>query len=52
MVARLARSGAFRIEPGERKEVYLVESSPRGGGRAVLHRRPYALPGDKFTPTS
>lgn len=40
---------AWRIEPGERKEVYLVESSPKGGGRAVLHHRPYALPGDKFT---
>jgi len=40
---------AFRIEPGERKEVYLIESSPPGGGRAILHTRPYALPGDKFT---
>ncbi|MBW8883889.1 MAG: prolyl oligopeptidase family serine peptidase, partial [Planctomycetia bacterium] len=40
---------AFRIEPGDNKEVYLVESSPRGGGRAVLHSRPYPLPGDKFT---
>ncbi len=40
---------AWRIEPGERKEVYLIETSPRGGGRAVLHHRPYALPGDKFT---
>lgn len=40
---------AFRIEPGERKEVYLVESSPRGGGRAKMSSRPYALPGDKFT---
>jgi dipeptidyl aminopeptidase/acylaminoacyl peptidase len=40
---------AFRIEPGDRKEVYLVESSPRGGGRARLHTRPYPLPGDKFT---
>jgi dipeptidyl aminopeptidase/acylaminoacyl peptidase len=39
---------AFRTEPGERKEVYLVESSPRGGGRAKLQTRPYALPGDKF----
>ena len=28
---------AFRIEPGERKEVHLVESSPPGGGRAMLH---------------
>src|SRR6266581_710727 len=39
---------AFRIEPGERKEVYLVQSSPPGGGRAKLQTRPYALPGDKF----
>jgi dipeptidyl aminopeptidase/acylaminoacyl peptidase len=40
---------AFRIEPGDNKEVYLIESSPPGGGRAKLHSRPYALPGDKFT---
>ena len=40
---------AWRIEPGDRKEVYLVESSPRDGGRAKLHTRPYPLPGDKFT---
>jgi dipeptidyl aminopeptidase/acylaminoacyl peptidase len=40
---------AFQIEPGESKEVHLVESSPRSGGRAVLHSRVYALPGDKFT---
>ncbi len=40
---------AFRIEPGENKEVYLIESSPPGGGRAKLRTRPYALPGDKFT---
>ena len=40
---------AFRIEPGDEKEVYLVESSPSGGGRAVLHKRPYPLAGDKFT---
>jgi dipeptidyl aminopeptidase/acylaminoacyl peptidase len=39
---------AFRIEPGERKEVYLIESSPTEGGRAKLQTRPYALPGDKF----
>jgi dipeptidyl aminopeptidase/acylaminoacyl peptidase len=39
----------FRIEPGESKEVYLVESSPNGGGRAKLQSRPYALPGDRFT---
>jgi Tol biopolymer transport system component len=40
---------AFRIEPGEQKEVYLVESSPKAGGRAVLHTRKYPLPGDNFT---
>jgi dipeptidyl aminopeptidase/acylaminoacyl peptidase len=40
---------AFRIETAERKDVYYVESSPKGGGRAVLHTRPYALPGDPFT---
>jgi dipeptidyl aminopeptidase/acylaminoacyl peptidase/uncharacterized protein (DUF885 family) len=40
---------AFRIEPGERKEVYLVQSSPPGGGRAKFQTRPYALPGDRFT---
>jgi dipeptidyl aminopeptidase/acylaminoacyl peptidase len=39
----------FRIEPGERKEVHFVETSPKSGGRAILHSRPYALPGDKFT---
>jgi dipeptidyl aminopeptidase/acylaminoacyl peptidase len=41
---------AFRIDPGERKEVYLIESSPKDGGRAKLQTRPYALPGDKFSP--
>jgi len=40
---------AFRIRPGDRKEVYRIESSPRGGGRAVLHADPYALPGDRLT---
>jgi dipeptidyl aminopeptidase/acylaminoacyl peptidase len=40
---------AWRVEPGESKEVYLIESAPEGGGRAKLHSRPYALPGDKFT---
>lgn len=40
---------AFRIEPGDRKEVHLVESSPDRGGRAKLSSRPYPLPGDKFT---
>jgi len=39
---------AFRVEPGDNKEVYLIESSPVGGGRAKFRSRPYALPGDKF----
>jgi dienelactone hydrolase len=47
---------AFRMEPGDRKEVYRVQSSPagtgdaKGGGvgRAVLQTGPYALPGDKL----
>jgi dienelactone hydrolase len=39
---------AWRIEPGDGKEVYLIESSPAGGGRAKLSKRPYSLPGDKF----
>jgi dipeptidyl aminopeptidase/acylaminoacyl peptidase len=39
----------FRIEPREEKDVYLIESSPKDGGRAKLSTRPYALPGDKFT---
>lgn len=39
---------AWRIEAGDRKDVYLIRSSPPGGGRATLETRPYALPGDKF----
>ncbi len=44
-----AALAAFRITPGDDKPVYLVESSPKGGGRAVLTSRPYPLPGDAFT---
>ncbi len=40
---------AWRIEPGDQKEVFNIESSPKDGGRAILHRRPYAQAGDKFT---
>ena len=40
---------AWRIEPGDRKEVYLIRSSPPAGGRATFSARPYALAGDKFT---
>lgn len=40
---------AFRITQGERKQVYRIESSPSGGGRALLHSNAYALPGDRLT---
>ena len=40
---------AWRVEPGDRQEVHLIRSSPRGGGRAQLESRPYALPGDAFS---
>ena len=40
---------AFRVEPGEDKQVHLIESSPQNGGRANLRSRGYPLPGDKFT---
>jgi len=39
---------AWRIEPGDIGLVYLVQSSPPGGGRAVMHQRPYGQAGDKF----
>lgn len=39
----------WRVEPGERKQVHLVRSSPEGGGRARLESRPYTLPGDKLS---
>ncbi|MEM7236029.1 MAG: DPP IV N-terminal domain-containing protein, partial [Planctomycetota bacterium] len=40
---------AFRIQRGENKQVHLVQSSPKEGGRAKLRSRGYALPGDRFT---
>jgi hypothetical protein len=39
---------AFRSTAPKVQDVYLIESSPRSGGRAKLHQRPYALPGDEF----
>ncbi|HLK56815.1 MAG TPA: prolyl oligopeptidase family serine peptidase [Chthonomonadaceae bacterium] len=39
----------WQIEPGDHKEVYLIRTSPPGGGRAQLRTRPYDLPGDTFT---
>ena len=40
---------ASKIEPAEYKSVYHIQSSPPGGGRAVLQTRSYTLPGDKYT---
>ncbi len=39
---------AWQIIPGDQREVFLIESSPPGGGRAVEHSRPYPQAGDKF----
>ncbi|TWT75714.1 Prolyl tripeptidyl peptidase precursor [Posidoniimonas polymericola] len=43
------RLAAFEITPGDDKQVHLLESSPKGGGRAVLHSRGYPLPGDRMS---
>ncbi|HAO96786.1 MAG TPA: hypothetical protein DCQ96_12075 [Verrucomicrobiales bacterium] len=40
---------AFRIQPGDVGEVHMIQSSPKGGGRARLQTRRYPLPGDRFT---
>jgi dipeptidyl aminopeptidase/acylaminoacyl peptidase len=40
---------ASRVKPVEAKKVYLLRSSPRGGGRAELTERLYPLPGDPYT---
>ena len=37
---------AVRLIPGDRLKVNLIQSSPVGGGRAVLKSRGYDLPGD------
>jgi dipeptidyl aminopeptidase/acylaminoacyl peptidase len=39
---------AWRVEPGDIGLVYLVQSSPANGGRAVMRQRPYGQAGDKF----
>jgi dipeptidyl aminopeptidase/acylaminoacyl peptidase len=39
---------AYRTEPGNAKEVYLIESSPRDQLAAKLDTRVYERPGDKF----
>jgi dipeptidyl aminopeptidase/acylaminoacyl peptidase len=40
---------ASRIVKAEPKQVHLIRSSPRGGGRAELISRLYPLPGDPYT---
>jgi len=39
---------AYQIQPGENKPVYRIESSPKDGGRALLHSNDYLLPGDRY----
>jgi dipeptidyl aminopeptidase/acylaminoacyl peptidase len=39
----------WRIEPGDYNPVYLVQSSPAGGGLAVMTERHYEQPGNKLT---
>ncbi len=39
---------AFRVIPGDRKQVFLITSSPQSGGRATFVARDYDLPGDKL----
>ncbi len=38
---------AYRTQPGDNHEMYLVESSPQDQVRPKLHEHVYALPGDK-----
>jgi dipeptidyl aminopeptidase/acylaminoacyl peptidase len=40
---------ASKIVPGVFQPVYMIQSSPPGGGRAKLRTRLYTLPGDKYT---
>lgn len=39
---------AWKLIPGDHRQVHLVVSSPSGGGRAQLRSRNYDLPGDKL----
>ncbi len=39
---------AWRIDPGNIGDVYLIQSSPTGGGRAKLQTRRYAQAADRF----
>lgn len=38
---------AIRVLPGERKKVYLFESTPKDGGPSKMHERVYDRPGDR-----
>ncbi|MEQ1821547.1 MAG: prolyl oligopeptidase family serine peptidase [Fimbriimonadaceae bacterium] len=39
---------AWKLSKGDRREVSIIQSSPPGGGRALLKTRFYDLPGDKL----
>jgi dipeptidyl aminopeptidase/acylaminoacyl peptidase len=39
---------AYRTQPGDNKQVYMIETSPRDQLPAKLHQRAYPRPGDKF----
>ncbi len=39
---------AWRIKPGDNGLVYLIQSSPPEGGRAIMTERPYAQAGDRY----
>jgi dipeptidyl aminopeptidase/acylaminoacyl peptidase len=38
----------FRTQPGDRKEVYMIETCPPDQLPARLHKHPYPRPGDRF----
>lgn len=40
---------AWKITPGDNREVHTIQSSPPDGGRAKLQSRQYTLPGDRLT---
>jgi dipeptidyl aminopeptidase/acylaminoacyl peptidase len=39
---------AYRTQPGDHKQVYMIETSPRDQLPAKLHQRAYPRPGDRF----
>jgi dipeptidyl aminopeptidase/acylaminoacyl peptidase len=39
---------AWRIEPGDNGQIYWIQSSPEGGGRAIMTQQAYPQAGDKM----